>query len=157
MQNGLSLIDRKNIRVFALIIFVVWSCSDVQKRTKPKKILSQDEMVDIYTDMLLLDGIYRTNPKKFDTYDLKPTAHIYNKFNIDSLTLVQNMEYYNLDFEANSKIYEQVQKNIEQKKTLVDSINKIKDSLAKLKRNKLKTKLKDSVPLSKKMIKIDQN
>ncbi|WP_445159304.1 DUF4296 domain-containing protein [Mesohalobacter salilacus] len=151
----MSLIDRKHILVFALIIFVVWSCSDVQKRPKPDKLLSQDKMVNIYTDMLILDGVYRTNPKKFETYGLEPTEHIYNKFDIDSLTLAQNMSYYNLDFEVNSEIYEQVQKNIEAKKQILDSISQVKDSLKRLEREAKKPKLKDSIPLSKKIMKAD--
>jgi hypothetical protein len=152
MHNALNLIDRKYICVLTLAIFVVWSCSDVQKQTKPDKLLSQDKMVEIYTDMLILDGVYS---KKFETYGIEPTEHIYNKFDIDSLTLAQNMNYYNLDFEANIKIYEQVQKNIEAQKQIIDSIDRVNDSLRRLKTETRKPMLKDSISLSKKMMKVD--
>ncbi|QTY26741.1 DUF4296 domain-containing protein [Flavobacterium sp. CS20] len=155
MHNALNLIDRKYICVLTLAIFVVWSCDDVQKQTKPDKLLSQDKMVEIYTDMLILDGVYRTNSKKFETYGIEPTEHIYNKFDIDSLTLAQNMNYYNLDFEANIKIYEQVQKNIEAQKQIIDSIDRVNDSLRRLKTETRKPMLKDSISLSKKMMKVD--
>ncbi len=155
MRNALNLIDRKYIWFLTLVIFVAGSCSDVQKRTKPDTLISQDKMVEIYTDMLILDGVYRTNPKKFETYGLEPTEHIYNKFEIDSLTLAQNMNYYNLDFEVNSEIYEQVQKNIETQKQIIDSISQVKDSLKRLEHEAKKPKLKDSIPLSKKIMKAD--
>jgi hypothetical protein len=156
MQNGLSLIDRAYLVFLVLAVYLVWSCSDVQKRTEPEHLLSQEEMTEIYTDMLMLDAVYRTNPKKFESYQLEPTAHIYNKFDIDSLTLAQNMSYYNLDFEANSEIYEQVRKNIERKKQLIDSLDNIKDSLRREKRKLQKTKIKDSVALQKDLIKADK-
>mgnify|MGYP006311782013 CR=1 FL=1 len=112
-------------------------------------------MIEIYTDMLMLDGVYRTNPKKFESYKLEPTTHIYNKFDVDSLTLAQNMSYYNLDFEANSEIYEQVRYNIERKKQFIDSIDQVKDSLRR--QNKLqKAKIKDSITKSKDLLKVEK-
>jgi hypothetical protein len=65
------------------------------------------------------------------------------------------MNYYNLDFEANIKIYEQVQKNIEAQKQIIDSIDRVNDSLRRLKTETRKPMLKDSISLSKKMMKVD--
>lgn len=156
MQNGLSLIDKKHIILLLLVSFFMCSCSDVQERNKPEQLLSQDKMVKIYTDMLMLDAVYRTNPKKFKSYELEPTAHIYNKFDIDSLTLAQNMNYYNLDFETNSEIYQEVRENIERKKGIIDSIDQVKDSLRRVKQESQKAEINDSVALQKDLIKEDK-
>lgn len=156
MHNGLSLIDRKYFFLVVIGAFFTWSCSDVQERNKPEKLLSQNEMVKIYTDMLLLDAVYRTNPEKFKIYNLEPTAHIYNKFDIDSLTLAQNMNYYNLDFETNSEIYEKVRSNIERHKQIIDSIDQVKDSLRRQKQKLKNVKINDSITLPKTQIKAEK-
>lgn len=145
MLNALSLIDLKNILPIAFLIGFFLSCSDVQERQEPEKLLSKDKMVEIYTDMILLDAMQRSNPKNFKTYELKSSEHIYNKYKIDSITLSQNIAYYNLDFEANIDVYEKVRLNIVQQDEKIDSISKIRDSLKKVETNKKRARLKDSI------------
>jgi len=149
------LTDKIKIFFPLLIIFLIMSCSDVQKRQEPDKLLSKDEMVKIYTDMVLLDAVYRTNPRKFNAFELEASEHIYNKFKIDSTTLSQNIEYYNLDFETNAEIYERVKINVEERKQNLDSIEKMRDSLKEVQRQKEKSQLNDSVTLPKKLIKAE--
>jgi len=154
MLNALSLIElNKTIFVTVLVVFVL-SCSNVQDREEPDKLLSKDKMVEIYTDMIYLDAVQRSNHRNFKTYELEASEHIYNKFKIDSTTLAQNMAYYNLDFESNTEIYEQVKQNIAKKNEEIDSITRVKDSLKKVKANKRRAKLKDSIPSYKKKTKV---
>ena len=89
-------------------------------------------MVEIYTDMVLLDAVNRSVSKKFKSYNLEPSEHIYNKYKIDSTTLADNMGYYNLEFETNAEIYKKVSENIEERKTYTDSVVQLKDSLKKI-------------------------
>jgi hypothetical protein len=117
----------------------------VQEREEPENLFSEEKMVEIYTDMILLDAVQRSNPQNFKSYELKSSEHIYNKYKIDSTTLSQNIEYYNLDFDANSNIYEKIKLNIEQKNQIIDSITKARDSLKKIEVNKRKATLKDSI------------
>ena len=93
---------------------ILLSCNDVQERQKPDKLLPESQMVDIYTDMVLLDAVSRSVSKKFKSYNLESSEHIYNKYKIDSTTLAKNMTYYNLEFETNAEIYKKVSENIEE-------------------------------------------
>ncbi len=154
MLNALNLTELKKTITVSVLLGFMLSCSDVQNREEPDKLLPKDKMVEIYTDMIYLDAVQRSNPRNFKTYELEPSEHIYNKFKIDSSTLSQNIAYYNLDFDVNSDIYEQVKQNIEKKNEGIDSITKVKDSLKKVKANKRRAKLKDSIPSKKKKTKI---
>ena len=144
MHNAWSLTGLNKAVSFSVLIGIMVSCSDVQEREKPDKLLPKSKMVEIYTDMVLLDAVNRTNAKKFKNIGLEAPEHIYNKFDIDSTTLADNMSYYNLDFEANAEIYEQVRENIENRKEHIDSIVKLKDSLKKREKQK-NLKLNDSL------------
>lgn len=149
MQNALNLTD--HIKLFILLIFIscIWSCNDVQELEEPDNLISKEKMIDIYTDMILLDAIQRSNPRNFKTYELKSSEHIFNKFGIDSTTLAQNIKFYNLDFESNSDIYEKVKLNIEKKNEIIDSTTKVRDSLKEV--EKKKKIEKDSIKPKKKV------
>jgi hypothetical protein len=129
----------------SLLFLVVFACSDVQKRPNPERLLTEDEMVEVYTDMMIIDAVNRTNPKIYTSYDLDIKEHIYNKYKIDSTILADNIIYYNLEFDANVRIFERVNQNILDKKDYFDSIGRAKDSLDKLKKNIERDSLKKSL------------
>ena len=150
MRNALNLIDKQK-KIFSLVlsVFLLCSCSDVQKRQKPDKLLPESQMVEIYTDMVLLDAINKSVSKKFQSYNLNASDHFYNKYNIDSTTLADNMAYYNLEFETNADIYTKVNKNVEERKAYIDSVVHLRDSLKKIEQ-KIKDSLKaDSLKVGK--------
>ena len=145
--------------LFRLVI-IVWclvSCSDVQERVEPDRLLSEDQMVDIYVDMMILDAVKRTNAKIYSAYSLDAKQHIYNKFKVDSTTLKQNIDYYNLEFETNIDIFNRVNTIIVQKKEYFDSINKTRDSLEKVKLDKKRDSIKNSVKSNVKVMSIENN
>lgn len=151
MHNGLSLIGKDIICLVVLIS--VLACSDVQKHKVPERILSEDEMVEIYTDMMILDAVKRSNSKIYNAYDIEIQEHVYNKFKIDSALLKDNIDYYNLEFEANIRIFERVNDNMNRKKEVYDSINKVQDSLEKIKVEQQRDSIKNSLkPELKKVI-----
>lgn len=141
----MNLTDFKNILLLVIFTSLVMACTNVQERQEPENLLSEDKMVEIYTDMILLDAAERSNPRNFKTYELKTSEHIFNKFNIDSTTLSQNIAYYNLDFEANDDIYEKVRLNLAQRDEVIDSVSKVRDSLKKVEANKKKARIIDSI------------
>ncbi len=149
MRKGLNLIDLKRYLLLYVLFCGIISCSDVQERQEPKNLLSEKQMVEIYTDMILLDAVKRTNPKNFKSYSLKASEHIYNKYGLDSTSLAENMNYYNLDFETNAEIYSKVSESVEKRKAYIDSVVHLRDSLKKLEKAK-KLSPKDSATLKEK-------
>ena len=150
MRNVLTLTETKIAFLFLLYsILGLTSCSDVQDRPEPETLLSEDKMVEIYTDMLILDAIRRISSATYKSFELEPSEHIYNKYNIDSITLGDNMKYYNLKFETNTDIYDRVSQNIKEKKTEIDSIIKLRDSLETIETSEKNSKLEDSLNTGK--------
>ncbi len=123
----------------------IFACSDVQDRDVPERLLSENEMVEVYTDMMIIDAINRTNAKIYNEFGIDINEHMFNKYNIDSTTLVKNIAYYNLEFDANVRIFERVNENILGKKNYFDSINRRADSLEKLAKEKKRDSVKNSL------------
>ncbi|ATA73297.1 MULTISPECIES: DUF4296 domain-containing protein [Capnocytophaga] len=83
------------IRLYILIIlcFSVLSCGENIVK-KPQKFLSEREMQNLMYDLILLDAIKSTDYTMMDTLNISFQELIYKKYEIDSLILAQNMEYY---------------------------------------------------------------
>ncbi|MFN2260708.1 MAG: DUF4296 domain-containing protein [Psychroflexus sp.] len=131
-----------------LIIFfslgILCACQDIEQPKKPKHLLSKKQMKDLLYDMILLDATTGVNNRKLQELDIEMYDFLTKKYNIDSATLSQNIDYYNYEFETNLDIYESVKDSIEILKTHYDSIQNLKDSIRKLEGKKLDSlKLED--------------
>lgn len=117
------------------LIFIT-SCQNVEKIEKPEKLLSKSEMKDLLYDMVLLDAASGVNEKRLKDLDIKMFDFLSKKYKLDSNELKQNIQYYNMKFDDNLEIYEQVKDSISRLEQSYDSITKARDSLKKLERKR---------------------
>lgn len=117
------------------LVFIT-SCQNVEKIEKPEKLLSKSEMKDLLYDMVLLDAASGVNEKRLKDLDIKMFDFLSKKYNLDSNELKQNIQYYNMKFDDNLEIYEQVKDSISRLEQSYDSITKARDSLKKLERKR---------------------
>lgn len=143
----------KKLCLFLGILIVFTACQDVETSPpKPKKLLSEKQMQDLMYDMILLDAATGVNNPKLQELDIEMYDFLTEKYNIDSTTLKQNIDYYNYEFQTNLDIYESVKDSIEFLKQHYDSIQNLRDSLRKIERQKLDSlKVKDSTAYKKQM------
>ena len=103
----------KQLLVSLLFIVLLGSCYHEVKQepVKPERLLSEDSMVIVLTEIQLADGaltlmnynhITKTDEKK------RYYAYIYKKFNLTPELLKQNIEYYNTDPAKMIAIYDKV-------------------------------------------------
>ncbi|MBZ9651532.1 DUF4296 domain-containing protein [Psychroflexus montanilacus] len=117
------------------LVFIT-SCQNVEKIEKPEKLLSKSEMKDLLYDMVLLDAASGVNEKRLKDLDIKMFDFLSKKYKLDSIELKQNIQYYNMKFDDNLEIYEQVKDSISRLEQSYDSITKARDSLKKLERKR---------------------
>lgn len=159
-ESECCLIDKymKTKIILPLLAFfaILMSCNkEVVK--KPDNLIQQDKMVDVMYDLTLLSAIKIQNSSLAGAQGINSNEYIYKKYKIDSLQFVQSNIYYASDSKGYEKMIEEIKKRLDEKKSLADSIVKIKakkDLIIKKKREKLKQiKLKDSIAKTKKEIK----
>ena len=118
----------KNLFLHILLLLIL-SCQSAEKTKKPDNLLSKDKMVAILSDIAILKSANDVNSKRLSKFIESPFDHVTEKYQIDSLTIAQNIEYYNFQFNDNLSIYRRVEENIKNRKQKIDSINVIIDSL----------------------------
>ena len=103
---------KRLILVFLILIFFI-ACG---KRTPKQRIIEQDKMVSVLTDIHLVDG-YLTSFVQADTLKQKASnlyTAVYKHHKIDSLTYKRSLEYYSRDPKVLDTIYDQVGEKLEQ-------------------------------------------
>lgn len=89
---------------------------------KPKNLIDQDEMVNIFYDLYVANAMYSTDAKYFADRDLTPAKYVYKKYKIDSLEFAQNDHYYASDVVNYEKIFSSVTERLQKDKALVDTL-----------------------------------
>ncbi|AWI24820.1 DUF4296 domain-containing protein [Flavobacterium pallidum] len=117
----------KNI-VILLSALLLAGCSD-KSAEKPDNLIPKDKMVDIIYDLSLLEAIRLSEPTSIAKRKINPSTYIYKKYKVDSLQFAKSDRYYANDIDGYAKMYEKVEKRLDQDKKIADSLWKIKSKI----------------------------
>lgn len=131
----------KNLSLLILLMLIL-SCQTADETKKPDNLLSKDQMVLILSDIAVLKTANDVNTNRLSKFIESPFDYVTQKYQVDSLTIAQNIEYYNFQFNDNLTIYKRVEENIKKRKEKIDSINTLIDSLKNNKKNNDEKKTK---------------
>ena len=116
-----------------LLIIIVLSCNDIDRPSKPKNLISEGKMVDIITDMSLLNAAKGVDRNILEENGIVPLNFIYEKYQIDSLQFAQSNNYYAYNVNKYEAIYSKVKERLEKEKVLINAQQeekkKAKDSI----------------------------
>jgi len=114
----------KKTAIFLLIIWFISSCSDSKK---PENLIPEDKMIDILYDLNILQAIHSNDYKLLSLYDLKPKTFIYQKYDIDSLQLIESHRYYITNMDKYKKILEKIIVRVKTKKDSISEQNSVEE------------------------------
>ncbi|WP_213520838.1 DUF4296 domain-containing protein [Nonlabens sp.] len=109
----------KKIVVVLFAIFIS-SCSNVEKSPPPENLFSKDKMAALITDLYLIEGAISSNKTAYLKTGVQPSSFLYEKYDMDSITFQENLNYYTDRVEEYLLIMDEVQENF---KSLQDSLN----------------------------------
>ena len=131
---------RTSLIVVSVLIFI--SCGNIAMK-KPPNLISEDQMVDILYDMMLINSAKGVNKQLLEKSIKNPEKYIYEIHSIDSLQFVESNAYYTYKSDAYKAIYEKIEQKLAAKKIEYEALAKeqkrVKDSLKKNRRPKLDT------------------
>lgn len=107
------------IAVIILVLFTL-ACSDVEKSPQPENLFSKDKMAALITDLYLVEGAISSNKGAYLKSGIQPSSFLYEKYEMDSITFQENLNYYTDRVEEYILIMDKVQENF---KSLQDSLN----------------------------------
>jgi len=100
-----------------LVSVLLFSCG--KSVEKPKRLLTENEMVEIFYDLSLVQAIQSFQPQALTDNDVDSKNYVYKKYKIDSLTFVQNNKYYAQNLEQYEKIQQRVTEKLKKQKELL--------------------------------------
>lgn len=121
---------KKIIALFILFTMVV-GCQE-SAVPKPDNLIDEDVLVSILYDLSLLEAIKSQNPAVLETNNINPNTYIYSKYKIDSLQFARSNKYYASDIKKYKEIVENVNKKIEEQKTLLTKPKQVNKSNSKV-------------------------
>lgn len=132
----------QSLLLFFIVVF--FSCNDKGVK-KPSKLIEEEKMVDIIYDMSVLEAITSSSPGVLEDNSIDSRTYIYKKYSIDSLQFTENSAYYASDLKNYKKMYETVEKRIEDNKKVADSLLKKRQEEDNKKAVELRLLNKDSI------------
>lgn len=150
------IVNPRNIVLLLFLIFLV-SCQDLKKTEKPKDLIGEAKMIDVLTELSLLQAARNFNKQKLEDTGINADTYIYEKFDIDSLQLQRSIGWYSEQYTQYERIYDSVKIRVQFMKNKLDSLReielKIEDSIRQAKNDSLQAldslnmdpKLRDSL------------
>lgn len=112
------------------------SCQDIERTEKPEDLIPKEKMVDIITELYLLNGARTYNKELLEESGIVPNEYIRNKYNIDSLQLVRSNNYYAENYKEYEAIYLKVKEKMDSLQIYYDTlrveIERRRDSIRRL-------------------------
>lgn len=122
----------KPYRIFIFALLFV-SCQNVEEVKEPENLIPEAKMVEVLTDLSILNSARNYNKRILEETGLKPDAYLYEKHGIDSLQLAKSNEYYAKNYERLESIYKRVKVNLEKMQVDLEKLQeeetRIKDSI----------------------------
>lgn len=107
---------------FCFYMMLMASCQDVRRPEKPKDLIPERKMVDVLTELLLLQGARSSSKEELERRGLSPREYLWQKFDIDSSQFARSSDYYAHDYKVYQRIYEKVKDSLEGLKGRYDSL-----------------------------------
>jgi hypothetical protein len=122
-----------------LLLFVAIACRDADNVREPENLIPENKMVEVLTDLSLLNSAKNYNRRQLESTGLRPIEYLYDRHGIDSVRLAQSTRYY-ANYPADlERIYNRVKNNLEILKKDLESIReeerKVKDTVLRLQRD----------------------
>lgn|SRR5690606_10430813 len=130
-------------KIFCLIVLLIASVSCKEKPVeKPEKLIDKETMTNILYDLAILQASVNFKSHAVNN-SIEVDTYIYEKYEIDSVTLIQNQRFYASDVKAFKEMYKDISERIKAEEVLADSLSKTEKK--EIKKPILKEEVKPSL------------
>ncbi|SDR74255.1 toxin lethal factor, N-and C-terminal domain [Gillisia sp. Hel1_33_143] len=141
-----------------LVALLLVSCQSVDKTKKPDNLIPEGKMVEVLTDLVLLNSAKNYNRRILEETGIHINPYIYEKHGIDSLQLAQSTQYYAENTSKLDKIYKSIKDSLEVRKSVLEKIEeeevRVQDSIREASVKDLQDSLKKQDKKADSLLKI---
>lgn len=135
---------------FFLLFCTLLGCQDVKFPEKPENLITEDQMVDVLTEVYLINSARSIDNKTIIQSKIQLDSFVFKKFKIDSLQFALSNAYYTSNLNTYNRLFKKVDEQLLFLKKRADSIREIILAEEKLVKDSINAKLRDSLGLKKK-------
>lgn len=109
-------------RVSLIFSILLFSCQDIENTPKPKDLIPEEKMVELLTEISLLQGARTYNRSILKEKGIDPKEYLWEKYDVDSLQFTRSNQYYAQYPEQYQEIYDSVKARLERLKVIYDTL-----------------------------------
>lgn len=131
---------QKSFILFVLLALLLSGCYKVNKLEvkKPANLIPKEKMIDILTDMEIIQGAAVINRDRYLGYkDLEKSYYqvLYSHYHVTESQIRASMDYYNNQGVEMANIYDKVMSKLTEKQAILTEEQKIEEGKRALKKN----------------------
>jgi len=111
------------MRILNLMLFLVLltSCS-TRMMEPPEDLIEEPVFSDILYDIAVLKAVHSTSPATLESQGILIMPYIYEKYDVDSLQLINSNKYYSTLGDRYFKLFESIETRLAEKSKVIDSL-----------------------------------
>lgn len=130
----------KRIIYILIILMTLVSCTSRTIYKKPEKLIGKEKMISIWTDLYIATGAKSVKTKSGEK-DINYIPLVFEKHQIDSIQFSKSNIYYTSRIEEYEKMFEEVQKRLNDVKDIYDPVTEL-DSIMRITKEQKPKKFK---------------
>ncbi len=127
---------------FLIVVLMIVSCKKEAIIEVPECLLTEEEMVDAMVEVTILKATKSLGRQGLKDSGIKPLEYLFSKHGIDTVTIRENFEYYNKNYDKSRAIFDSISEKLKRKELLIS--NEIDSAKAAKKRKKDSLKEEES-------------
>jgi len=108
--------------VYLILLLVLLSSCSTRMMEPPEDLIEESVFSDILYDVAVLKAVHSTSPATLESQGILIMPYIYEKYDVDSLQLINSNKYYSTQGDRYFKLFESIETRLAEKSEVIDSL-----------------------------------
>jgi hypothetical protein len=108
--------------VYLILLLVLLSSCSTRMMEPPEDLIEESVFSDILYDVAVLKAVHSTSPATLESQGILIMPYIYEKYDVDSLQLINSNKYYSTLGDRYLKLFESIETRLAEKSEVIDSL-----------------------------------
>ena len=108
--------------VYLILLLVLLSSCSTRMMEPPEDLIEESVFSDILYDVAVLKAVHSTSPATLESQGILIMPYIYEKYDVDSLQLINSNKYYSTLGDRYFKLFQSIETRLAEKSGVIDSL-----------------------------------
>ena len=108
--------------VYLILLLVLLSSCSTRMMEPPEDLIEESVFSDILYDVTVLKAVHSTSPATLESQGILIMPYIYEKYDVDSLQLINSNKYYSTLGDRYFKLFQSIETRLAEKSEVIDSL-----------------------------------